>query len=106
MKQFNILILITITIYLSSCGTLREGFKSKKKSNTGDEFLVEKKSPLVMPPDYNELPIPKEEGSNNADDENEIKKLLSKNKGDKIKNDIGEKNKTIEDSLLKKIKEN
>ena len=29
-----------------------------KKGNTGDEFLVEKKNPLVLPPNFNELPEP------------------------------------------------
>ena len=105
MKQFKILILITIATLLSSCGTLKKGFKNQKK-NSSDEFLVEKKSPLVMPPDFNELPIPQEEDANNENDENEIKKLLSKNKGDKIKYEIGEKNSSIENFLLKKIKDN
>ena len=105
MKQFKTLILITIVIFLSSCGTLKKGFQNPKK-NSSDEFLVEKNSPLVMPPDFNELPIPQEEDESNKDDENEIKKLLSKNKGGKIENKIGKKNNSIENSLLKKIKDN
>ena len=36
---------------------LKKDLQIKKKNNS-DEFLVEKKSPLKMPPDYNELPIP------------------------------------------------
>ena len=90
-------------MFLSSCGTVKEGFKSQKKNNS-DEFLVEKKSPLVMPPDFDELPVPKEETEISENDENEIKKLISINEDDKINNDISEKNKTIENSLLKKIK--
>lgn len=105
MKQFRTLILlIIITVFLSSCGTIKEGFKNQKKDSS-DEFLVEKKSPLVMPPDFNELPIPQEEDVSNEDDENEIKKLLSNNTDDKITNEIGEKNSSIENSLLKKIKD-
>jgi len=57
MKLFKFYIAISIAIILSSCGTIRDGFSNQKKNNS-DEFLVEKKSPLVMPPDYNELPIP------------------------------------------------
>ena len=105
MKQFRILILITIAVIFSSCGTVKKGFQNQKK-NSSDEFLVEKKSPLIMPPDFNELPIPQEKNLNNENDENEIKKLLSKNKDDKIKNEIDEKNSSIENSLLKKIKDN
>ena len=44
---------------------------NQKKSST-DEFLVEKKSPLVMPPDYNELPIPKEKIEQTDINENEF----------------------------------
>ena len=105
MKQIKILILITITLLFSSCGTIKEGFKNQKKNNT-DEFLVEKKSPLVMPPDYNELPVPQKEIASNEKEENEIKKLISSNEDNKIENDIVEKNQTFEDSLLKKIKDN
>ena len=32
-----------------------------KKRNTADEFLVEKKNPLVLPPVYGDLPLPENE---------------------------------------------
>ena len=31
-----------------------------KKKNNSDEFLLEKKIPLVLPPNYGELPLPGE----------------------------------------------
>ena len=40
-----------------------------KKKSSADEFLVEKKSPLVLPPDYNKLPLPDDK----IKDENETK---------------------------------
>ena len=87
MKQFKFYILISVVIFLSSCSTLKEGFTGKTKNNS-DEFLVEKKSPLVMPPDYNELPIPNEE---NLDKEtNDIKSLISKSKNSDIKENSNE----------------
>ena len=76
-KKLNILIII---LFLSSCGTLKEGFVNSKKENS-DEFLVEKKMPLKMPPSFNELPEPKENKiSQNNDDEaeDEIKSLITK----------------------------
>ena len=73
MKQFKFYILIAIAVLFSSCSSLKEGFTNQKKNNS-DEFLVEKKSPLVMPPDYNELPIPSEENLNKQS--NEIKSLI------------------------------
>ena len=90
-------------VFISSCGSLREGFISQKKNNS-DEFLVEKKSPLVMPPDYNELPIPNEE--KDGQKTNEIKSLISKSKNGETKENTDEKNSSFESSILKKIKNN
>jgi len=103
MKKHKIYIVIFIAIFLSSCGTLKEGFTNQKKNNT-DEFLIEKKSPLVLPPDYNELPIPDEENIEN--DSNEIKSLISKSKNIESEKKLDEKKSTFENSILKKIKKN
>ena len=103
MKQFKFYIVLSIVIFLSSCGTIKKGFVNEKKDNS-DEFLVEKKSPLVMPPDYNELPIPKEE--NVEKETNDIKSLISKTKNDEIKENLDVKNSTFESSILEKIKNN
>ena len=103
MKLFKFYILLGILVFLSSCGSLREGFSNQKKNNS-DEFLVEKKSPLVMPPDYNELPIPNEEKEEQQT--NEIKSLISKSKNGETKENTDEKNSSFESSILKKIKKN
>ena len=103
MKQFKFYIVLSIVIFLSSCGTMKKGFINQKKDNS-DEFLVEKKSPLVMPPDYNELPIPKKE--NVEKETNDIKSLISKTKNDETKENLDEKSSTFESSILKKIKNN
>ena len=102
MKQFKFYIIICIFVILSSCSTVKEGFTNQKKNNS-DEFLVEKKSPLVMPPDYNELPIPNEE---KTEDTNEIKSLISKSKNNEIIENQDERNLSFENSILKKIKKN
>ena len=58
-----------------------------------------------MPPNYNELPLPKQKSLEIETDENEIKSLIVKdNKMSKEK--TNEKDKTFEDLLLKKIKDN
>ena len=105
MKLYRLFLLLNIILFLASCGSVKEGFSSQKKNNS-DEFLVEKKSPLIMPPDYNELPVPKEENSVKETDENEIKSLISKTKNDEIVENLEEKDKTFEELLLKKIKNN
>jgi PBP1b-binding outer membrane lipoprotein LpoB len=96
MKQFKFYILIAIAILFSSCSSLKEGFTNQKKNNS-DEFLVEKKSPLVMPPDYNELPIPNEENINK--ESNEIKSLISKSKNGEIEENFDEKSSSFEDQF-------
>ena len=103
MKQFKFYILIAIAILFSSCSSLKEGFTNQKKNNS-DEFLVEKKSPLVMPPDYNELPIPNEENINK--ESNEIKSLISKSKNGEIEENFDKKSSSFEESILEKIKNN
>ena len=37
---------------------MSEALSRKKRSDQGDEFLVEKKNPLAMPPDFDKLPTP------------------------------------------------
>ena len=103
MKQFKFYIVLSIVIFLSSCSSIKKGFVHEKRDNS-DEFLVEKKSPLVMPPDYNELPIPKEE--NVEKETNDIKSLISKKKNGETKKNLNKKNSTFEDLILKKIKKN
>ena len=103
MKQFKFYIVLSIVIFLSSCSSIKEGFVNEKKDNS-DEFLVEKKSPLVMPPDYNELPIPKKE--NVEKETNDIKSLISKTKNDETKENLDEKKSTFDSSILEKIKNN
>ena len=101
-----IVIFIFIFSTVTSCGTVKEGF-SKKKKNNSDEFLVEKKSPLLMPPNFNELPIPKTDSVLNSDQKNQIKKLITNSE----ESDISSENDNntsgnFEKLLLGKIKQN
>ena len=65
MKKTNPLIAsFLILIFLNSCGTVAEGLGGSKKKGS-DEFLVEKKSPLVLPPSFGELPEPGKEPEEN-----------------------------------------
>ena len=101
MKKFNLLFILGIAlIILSGCNTIKKGFKNPKK-NSSDEFLVEKKSPLVMPPEFNELPIPNQNEDNSQKQENNIKNLISDNNGN---TDQEASNGDLEGSILSKIK--
>ena len=96
---------VLFLIFLQSCGTVREGFSSQKKNST-DEFLVEKKSPLVMPPDFDELPTPNTGNNTNKEETKDIKSLISKNQDTISATQNNEINQNLESSILKKIKKN
>ena len=105
MKTFKILIFINlILVVLSSCATVKEGFKNQKKEGS-DEFLVEKKLPLSMPPEFDELPIPSNE---KVDKESQISNidLLITEKDSTEKSEIIELDKDFEQLILDKIKNN
>ena len=68
---YNILIILTVSSFLFSCG----GFKLKKKADSGEEFLIEKKDPLVLPPDFSKLPKPNEQPET-LDEEVNIKSIF------------------------------
>ena len=107
-KILNILILFSFMI-LNSCGlgsSIKNAVTGKTKP-VGDEFLVEKKNPLVVPPDMNELPVPlsDEEDQSTKDKESiDIKKTLKiqENQISSSEN-INGKNNNLETEILEKI---
>ena len=106
MKIFKILILLSFIFLFFSCGTLKEGFSNQKKNNN-DEFLVEKKSPLIMPPDYNELPKPNTDSNQTDIEENTIKNLVTTEENSSSNPNVKSSGSiSSEESLLEKIKNN
>jgi len=103
-KSKNIYFLLTIIIFLHSCNTFSDASKilRNEKIKTTDEFLVKKRKPLVLPPDYNEIPTPNSiENKKKIDEEKTIEEIL------KVKKDKGNSNPTsssIEESVLNKIR--
>ena len=100
-KTFPILI---IFIFLLGCQNVKDGLTLQKKSNS-DEFLVKKKNPLVLPPEFSELPTPGSElNKNQKSSSSEIKELLldddNKNNTSKATGD----SQKIEQNILNKIK--
>ena len=100
--------LLNILMFFSSCGTVKDAFSNQKK-NSSDEFLVEKKSPLVMPPQYGDLPVPKssEKDDKKINTSNKIQDLITNNENKNTDNlNDNTQGDTIEKSLLEKIKQN
>ena len=104
MSNYKKFTLFCLLLFLSGCGSIKEGFSNQKK-NSSDEFLVEKKLPLVMPPSYGELPLPSSEKTNKENQINNIESLLSKKKDNENLENV-ESDKNFEESILKKIKNN
>jgi hypothetical protein len=58
----KIIYIISIIFLVTSCDTLgsvKRGLTGEKKLST-DEFMIKKKDPLILPPDYENLPTPEE----------------------------------------------
>ncbi len=103
MKILKFLKLFFLLMILASCSSL-SGF-APKKGATGEEFLIQKKNALVMPPDYNDLPVPSSKKTNSADDSEKVISLLGI-KSTTTTSEINTENETLENSILKKIKNN
>ena len=110
MKKNNYPIFLLIFLFLlSGCQDVKKGF-SGKKIDQGKEFLVIKKNPLVVPPNFEKMPIPKNqiEKSDSIKIENnqdsDFKKLLETE--DQKVNVSGSRDNTgdIEKKIIDKIK--
>tara|TARA_X000000950_G_scaffold54979_1_gene65750 strand:- start:7 stop:306 length:300 start_codon:yes stop_codon:yes gene_type:complete len=98
MKKF--LIYLGILFLISSCGNVGKVLRNEKITST-DEFLVKKKGPLVLPPNYEEIPEPDTINKQKEDQQSKIKKILRAPK----KEDRSLTNSTsVEDSILEKIR--
>ena len=100
--------IIFILITLTSCQNVKDGLTGQKKNNT-DEFLIQKKNPLIQPPEFSKLPEPY---NNSKIDEKKVgdinlsgiltkKKTKTKNSANGQKSNI-----SLEKNILKKIKSN
>ena len=104
MRNFIIIFFLTNILFLSSCGTAKKAFINQKK-NSSDEFLVQKKSPLVMPPEFNELPDPEIKKVVAEENDTDLQNLI-KNKSENLKKKGNDKNQNFETSILEKIQNN
>ena len=97
------LVLLALILITTSCGSMSEVGKimrNEKITNT-DEFLVKKKEPLTLPPDFAEIPEPGslEKKKNDEIEKKKIEKAFKIEKQNQDKSNSG----TIEESILKKI---
>ena len=92
---------ILLFIFLVSCAGTFDSVKrglTGAKSNSADEFLVKKKDPLILPPDYENLPTPDDEVAAKEEISNFEKALETSIE------DISSESNSAEESILKKIR--
>ena len=89
-----------------SCQSVKNAISGAKQENS-DEFLVQKKHPLVLPPEFTDLPVPFEESAvvTEIQIEDDIEKLLGMENNTKNTDDTSGSS-SIESFVLKKIKKN
>ena len=100
MKKIILNFLIFTLLFLSSCDSVKRGLTGQKKVSS-EEFLVQKKDPLVFPPRWDELPEPS--GKANNEDEEKIKISLNQGEQDLEENVNSNNSGSIESLILKRI---
>jgi hypothetical protein len=92
-------------LFLFSCSGAKDVLQGKKRSENSDEFLVEKKNPLTVPPDIDELPVPLDQEDQTDDEEDiDIKKVLKIDESQDTNFECDTENENcIEKSILEKI---
>jgi len=90
-------------ILMNSCGTFSDAGKvlRNEKIKSTDEFLVKKREPLSLPPDYQNLPEPNSIKENKRNDENSLKRILKVPKEGKPSIN---KRSSVEQSIIDKIR--
>ena len=78
-------------------GLSKRGLTGQKGNNT-DEFLVRKKDPLILPPEFGKLPTPGERRAAKRETS-----IFEETLG-RVEEDTSAAPSSIEDSILKKIK--
>ena len=93
--------MIILTFFVASCGdtgsSIKRGLTGAKKTSA-DEFLIQKKDPLILPPDYENLPSPDERIA-----ANEEISTFEKTLEGSIEDDLSTSS-SVENSILKKIR--
>jgi hypothetical protein len=100
MLRNRIIYSITLIFLLTSCGgswdSVKRGLTGEKKLST-DEFMVKKKDPLILPPDFESLPMPSDRREA-IEEVSSFEKTLTKS----VEN-VSESKASAEQSILKKI---
>ena len=96
-KIIYILSIIYLVVSCESMNSVKRGLTGEKRKSA-DEFLIKKKDPLILPPDYENLPTPDERIA-----ATEEISTFEKNLEASIEDNSSTPS-SVEDSILKKIR--
>jgi len=103
MNKKKLTLLISIIFLFTSCAGSWDSVKrglTGQKAKSGDEFMVRKKDPLILPPDFDKLPTPDER----ALAEDEISEFEKKLEISTLSEDISSSASSTEESILQQIR--
>ena len=96
----KIIYILSLIFFITSCSNAVDSVKrglTGAKRNTADEFLIKKKDPLILPPDFENLPTPNERSAAMEEISN-----LEKTLGTSIE-ETSPSSSSVEELILKKI---
>ena len=100
-KILKFLVIINLFLLLENCGGGWSDFKktmSGQKVTSTDEFLIKKKDPLILPPEYEKLPLPK---TKKKLEPNSVENVLGSYKNT---NDNTKASSNLENMILKELR--
>ena len=100
----KLILFITFLVFIvTSCTSVREAGQvlRNEKIKTTDEFLVKKKQPLILPPNYDKIPEPGSSNKKQSSDKDKIRKILKTSEADQAGTS---QSSSIEKSIIDKIR--
>ena len=105
MLKKKIIFILAVTFIITSCSdswdSVKRGLTGAKSKST-DEFLIKKKDPLILPPDFENLPSP----DDRMIAKEEISIFEKKLKKESLIEDASSTAGSVEESILEQIKKN
>ena len=98
---YFLILIFFVTSCADSWDSVKRGLTGEKR-NTADEFLIKKKDPLILPPEFENLPEPGE--SRVAISQTSIEEKLKKQAIEDNTPSTSTSSKSVEESILKQIR--
>ena len=99
---YFLILIFFVTSCADSWDSVKRGLTGEKR-NTADEFLIKKKDPLILPPQYDKLPLP-DSSDFQEKKENGIKSILKTGKNSETKKSSSMS--SVEKKILEELRKN